>query len=248
MIKELQDFGLSENEAKVYYASLEIGKATADQLSKQSGVKRPTTYLQVESLITKGLMSTYEEGKKTYFAPESPDHLKRIFEKKKQEFELKEKELHTLLPGLSQMFAGAGERPVVRFFEGKEGIVTLREETLNTKSKELCVVSSNDDLRKVFSYEEMDSFSERRATKNISMRLLYTKSDGKIDSVKPDRTERAYIKASKLSLATDIVIFDNFVGFMTLRGKLFGVLIQSEEIKKSMHSIFEALWMEAEKH
>ena len=121
MLKELQDFGLSEKEAHVYLAALEIGRATADQLAKHSKIVRSTTYVQLDSLMKMGLMSTYEEGKKTYFAPESPELLKRLLLKQKEEMNTKEQELSALLPALLQQFEGAGERPVVRFFSSKEG-------------------------------------------------------------------------------------------------------------------------------
>src|SRR6204780_2263188 len=153
MLKELQDIGLSEKEARVYLASLELGRTTAEKLAKHAKVNRSTTYVQIESLMKKGLMSTYEEGKKTYFAPESPEYLKRIFELKKREFEVREKELNDFLPGLMRQFEGAGDRPTVRFFDGKEGIISLREEALETKEKTLYVISSNDILSDVLTKE-----------------------------------------------------------------------------------------------
>ena len=51
MLKELQDIGLSEKEARVYLAALEIGRATADQLAKHAKIVRPTTYVQLQSLM-----------------------------------------------------------------------------------------------------------------------------------------------------------------------------------------------------
>jgi len=75
MLKELQDLGLSEKEARVYLAALELGQTTADKLAKHAKVNRSTTYVQLESLMKVGLMSTHEERKKTVFAPESPELL-----------------------------------------------------------------------------------------------------------------------------------------------------------------------------
>ena len=107
MLKQLQEFGLSENEAGVYLASLEIGKATADELSKHANVKRPTTYVQIESLMKKGLMSSVEKDKKTFFVPESPEYLRRLFEKNHQELKQQGKELDRMLPDLARMFETA---------------------------------------------------------------------------------------------------------------------------------------------
>src|ERR1700689_5744541 len=112
MLKELQDIGLSEKEARVYLASLELGRTTAEKLAKHAKVNRSTTYVQIESLMKKGLMSTYEEDKKTYFAPESPELLKRLLSKQRDELQSKERDLSSILPALLQQFEGAGERPV----------------------------------------------------------------------------------------------------------------------------------------
>ena len=242
MLKQFQEFGLSENEAKIYLASLEIGRATADELSKHANVKRPTTYVQIESLVKKGLMSSHEKGKKTYFSPESPEYLKRIFEKTHEKVESGEKELEKILPNLVRMFETADNRPRVRFFEGKEGLITMREEFLNVKSKELFIIFSQDVLESVFGRDELASYSRKRAEAGIHSRAIYTRSGGKFEDKHPPLTERRFLPENKLSLEADIIIFDNKIAITALRGKLFGVIIESKEIAKSMRSIFEIMW------
>ena len=156
MLKELQDLGLSEKEARVYLAALELGATTADKLAKQAKIKRPTAYVQLESLMKMGLMSTYEEGKKTMFAPESPELLKRLLANQQENLRTKESELSNMLPALMQQFASAGERPVVRFFPGKEGVAVAREEVLATKDKNIYIIFSPEKLSQVFSQKYLD--------------------------------------------------------------------------------------------
>jgi len=245
----LEAFGLTEKEAAVYAAALELGAATADQLANQSGIKRSTTYLQIEQLQEKGLMSTFEQGRKTLFTPESPENLERLLEKQKKDIELKQDILKKELPQLSQLFDSAGERPVVRFYQGKEGIISLREETLKTTEKKFLVISSNDAFQKVLTREERDNFSERRVKLGIETRLLYTRSAGKFpESETFKMTKRAYIEPQKLPLGADMVIFDDKVAMMALKGSIVGVLIQSRELATSMRSIFELLWTQADEH
>ena len=93
MLKELQEIGLSEKESRVYLASLELGPATAERLSTQAKVNRSTTYVQLESLMKSGLVTTYEEGKKTFFSPESPELLKRLLLIQKDEMTARERDL-----------------------------------------------------------------------------------------------------------------------------------------------------------
>ena len=248
MQKQLEDFGLGEKEAKVYIASLALGRATADQLAKQAGIKRPTAYVQIESLTKMGLMSTFEEGKKTYFVPESPEGLQRLLARKKEEVISREKELTNLLPELLRNFDGAGDKPVVRFFEGKNGVISLRDEVLKTSAKEIYVISSADALENAFSLEERVNYSEKRAKAGISIRMIYTRMAGKFKDPAPSNTERAYISSEQLTMKTDLVIYGDTVGIITLEGHLVGVSIKNPEISKSLKSIFEVLWLSAEKH
>lgn len=240
-IAQLQNFGLSEKEAAVYAAALTLGPATADQLSKQSGIKRSTTYVQIESLQEMGLMSNYEEGKKTFYAPESPQNLERVLEREQKELELKQSELKKLLPDLTNMFEGAGERPVVRFYQGKEGIVSVREEMLNVTSKETFVIFTADEMEKLFTDEERDIYTKRRDKNGIKLNLLYTRTSGPFQSKAPKSTRRKYLGAQS-SIGNDIVIYDDKVAFFSMTGKIFCIVIESRKIRETMLALFYIIW------
>ncbi|HUD02838.1 MAG TPA: helix-turn-helix domain-containing protein [Candidatus Paceibacterota bacterium] len=244
MLKELQDIGLSEKEAKVYLASLDIGRATADQLAKQSKIVRSTTYVQIESLMKKGLMSTYQEGKKTYFAPESPEYLKRIFELKKQEFEVKEHELANFLPELLNKFEGAGERPMVRFFSGKEGITAMREETLKLKKDdEILIIYCYDALKNIYTEKELFSYTNRRIERGIKVRSVYTKKGVSLarDDITPNAARR-FIPYDKMPIGSDFFVYKNNVAVMSLNSPIFGIIIESKEIAESFRVFFSLMW------
>lgn len=134
MLKELEKIGLSENEAKVYSSLLDLGNATVQQIAKKTRIPRPTIYVQLESLMRKGIVATFEKGSrgkkaatKTYFRAEDPIYLKKIVEQEKSELNEKEKVLRDVLPDLAKIFNFAGERPRVRFFEGVEGLKTIQD-------------------------------------------------------------------------------------------------------------------------
>lgn len=244
MLRELQDIGLSEKEAKVYSAALELGPATADQLAKHSKVLRSTTYVQLESLMEKGLMSTYEQGKKTFFAPESPELLKRFLSKQKENIGAKENDLASFLPDLLRQFESAGERPVVRFFSGKEGITTMRESFINLQSgTELKSIYCHDALLNIYTEKERSAYAQKRATKGIHVKSIYTRKDGpfKPDDIVPN-TERRFISYDLMPVHSDIYVYDSTVAIMTLRGKVFGIVIESKEISQSISTIFSLLW------
>jgi HTH-type transcriptional regulator, sugar sensing transcriptional regulator len=247
MQKQLEHLGLSEKESRVYLASLTLGKATADQLSKHAKVNRSTTYVQIEALEKLGLMSRFEEGKKTYFTPESPEGLHRVLTRQKEELLTKEEELARLLPELVRSYEGAGERPMVRFFEGKEGISAMREEMLRGTEKEWRVIYSHDNLAALFSEEEREVYTPKRSECGITSKMIYTREDGPFENpTKRAWTERKFISPSILPLDADIVIYGSNVTLTSLKGKPRSVAISDSGIAKSLTSIFDLIWEKTE--
>jgi sugar-specific transcriptional regulator TrmB len=82
---------LSEKEAKVYIASLELGLSTIQEIAGKSQISRSTTYEVIESLMEKGLMSALTKGKKKYFSAESPEKLMSLIDIKEGELEKRKK-------------------------------------------------------------------------------------------------------------------------------------------------------------
>jgi sugar-specific transcriptional regulator TrmB len=245
----LEAFGLSEKEAAVYAAALELGAATADQLANQSSIKRSTTYLQIEQLQEKGLMSTFEQGKKTLFTPESPENLERLLEKQKKDIELKQDILKKELPQLTQLFDSAGERPVVRFYQGKEGIITMRENALHAlgKGDTLKVLYSYDLLFSIFDTSEIVPFSEKREEKGIVLDLIYTRNEGKLSKETLGKNStRRYLDGSRFPIHSDLFIYKDTLAIMALKGTVFGVEITSRALVESHRSIFNLIWQIAE--
>ena len=245
MRRKLENMGLSEKEARVYLAALELGHATAEKLAEYAGVNRSTTYVQLESLMAKGLMSTHDRGKKTYFAPETPDLLRQLIYKQKNAVNAKEETLFQILPELLEKFESAGERPLVRFFPGKHGILTAREEVLRMKEKELHVILSSDEITRTFSEKERDHFTTKRIGLGIHSKAIYT-NEGFFRKAPPNpMSDRRFIR--DLPLTIDIRIFDNKTAIFSMIGNPFALVIESTQMTASMHTIFHFLWDRAEK-
>jgi sugar-specific transcriptional regulator TrmB len=246
MLKELQDLGLSEKEARTYLASLELGATTADKLAKHAKLVRSTTYVQLESLMKMGLMSTYEEGKKTMFAPESPELLRRVLSKQRDDLTVKERDLTSYLPELLRQFESAGERPVVRFFPGKEGVAAVRDEVLTTKEKKSYIIFSPENLSKLFSEQYLDDYSKKREELGIHSKGIYTYKEFFGQAGLGPLTERRFLRPDILPLTIDIYIFDDKTAILSLTGDVFGFVVQSTQIATSMKLIFNFLWERAE--
>lgn len=241
--KELQKLGLSDKEAKVYLSSLELGPSPVQVIAQKAGVNRATTYVMIESLISRGLMSSFEKGKKRYFTAESPDQLMTLLKKEEAEIETKIKQLEDVIPELKMVFSTADEKPKVRFFEGIEGLNAIRDDVVNSKAESIEEVVSLDEYYKIFppsSKEIREDF--RRRTKDIPTKVIYTSKKGKFLSSKDGKVERRFIPQEKFSFSTEIVIYGNKVSISVCRGRIVGVILENRDISDSVRAIFNLVW------
>lgn len=244
--KELESLGLPEKETKVYLASLELGAETVQNISKKSGINRATTYVQVESLKAKGLMSEFEKGKKTFYVSESPSRLSRLLNNFEKELDFKKAEVARILPLLNDIFAGAGEKPKVRFFEGMEGARAMQDEFLAVEDKKIESFTNLDKLFELLPKHEED-YTKRRIEKGIQTKVIYTRKAGPVENANDPAMLRTtkFVSAEKFPMAADITIFGNKVAIVTYKAKPVGVVIEDKEIADTMRAIFYMIWERA---
>lgn len=240
--KRLEDIGIAEKEAAVYLALLESGAATADQTAKAAKLNRSTTYVQLTSLINVGLVTTFKRGKKTFFGPESPENLERLVEMKQAKLELDKANINSFIPDLMKLFAANGNAPVIRLYEGKQGVLSLRKTILSSELKNLYIITDVDKFRKTFTKKERDAFSEERAKRKICSHVLYSasKDTPDIEPYPPQKLRR--IKNKAYSFDSDIYIFDDKIAFFSLGDEVHGTLIHNRKMANTMATFFKLLW------
>ena len=189
--KYLLSLGLSEKEIRVYTSTLELSESSIIDISKKSKVNRTTIYPIIESLREKGLISMVQKGKKQTFYAESPEKLKLYVDSKIRELENKKEGLNIIIKQLSAIENRRSDKPVVRFYEGNEGINTMLEEFLESNQK---IVDPDDDNNKMYISYSRDlqekiapkvSRDYRREIRNksgVKSVYLYTKKEGELIS------------------------------------------------------------------
>lgn len=248
MLDELKKIGLTENEARVYLALLELGSETAQEVAKKAGVKRATTYVQLEALMKMGLVTSFEKNKKTLFRAEDPEHLVKITEREKKLAHERENALEEILPELGKLYLSSGERPRVRFFEEVEGLKTMQAEFLKSGAKEVESFSSADDVLKIFP-NLAEEYTARKIKRGVKSKIIYTSSRGAFLKPHDEATlrEARFVPPDKFPLSCDIAIYGNTVAISVLKNKIFGVVIENKDIADSMRSFFALAWESAGK-
>ncbi len=67
LIERVKEIGLTDKEARVYLSILELGEATAAEISKRSEIQRTTSYNIIPILQKKGLIDSSEKNGVKYF-------------------------------------------------------------------------------------------------------------------------------------------------------------------------------------
>ena len=115
--KYLQDIGLNEKEAIVYLSLLAVDNSSVLDIAKKTGLNRSTTYVILESLSKKGLVSETNIGKKTHYQAEPPERLETYVERQKIILDENSRRLKDIIPQIKSVQRGGGEKPVVQYFE-----------------------------------------------------------------------------------------------------------------------------------
>lgn len=247
MYKKLTALGLSEKQARIYVAALKLGKGSVDEIANKAEFGRTAVYPHLEEMLALGLISTLTEGKKTLYIAEDPGNLKNLITQKRKEADTAESVLTDLLPDLTATHNRHESKPIVRYFSGKPGIISMRNEVLKMQDKELCIVTAYDKFLKLFpDPKERAYFSEQRAKKKIKTRVLYSVKKS-MDVVTRPLSEIRQIDEKQFPFDFDIYLFDKKIALSSSDGDVWGIIIESKPVHDSMKSLFEIAWISAKK-
>jgi len=231
----LEQFGLKPREIKVYLACLELGLTSVLEIAKKTSLKRPTVYDILEVLKSKGLVSQSVKGKKRFFFAEEPEKLTKLIEEKRVMLE-------QIMPALKSMHNVAGSKPVIRYYEGQDGLRQVYRDTLNYQGELVAFVTENiiQKLGKRFA----DEYIQKRKKAKITVRVIGPDTD-EIKEYK--KTDRQYLKKTrmvdqkKFPFTIEMNVYGNKLAFMSFKEEM-GIIIESNEIANNMKLLFELAW------
>jgi sugar-specific transcriptional regulator TrmB len=240
----LKSLGLADSEVKLYLAALENGASSVVDLAKQTGLSRQACYTAIEQMIDRSLMSSVQHGKKRLFVAEPPDKLLAYAKRKEQEMKERINDLKHALPKFELQLGG--ERPVVRMYEGKEGIRAFLDETRRVRPKLTREFADSDALRAVLTSEDLAPYQRELAKQKGKIKGIYMADQATTPSVVEG--ERVFIHHPKDRARADITVLGDRVGFVSLAGKMFTVILENKEIAKAVGYLIDLAYEEAKRN
>jgi HTH-type transcriptional regulator, sugar sensing transcriptional regulator len=235
LIKSLKDIGLSDKEARCYLALLPLNQATAYMVALRSGIKKPTAYVILESLVNKGFALKIPSQKKIKYMAKSPrECLAFVSERMKLAQEA--------LPELMAIRNSISDKPKVYYFEDKEGLDLIDADILKLRSEivsfttPLFVTNENEKASKAYIKKRISAGTLARVIGQVSAEVQ--------DLKKRDKTELRQTKmlpSELFSSEVELGICGNKV-YVSNYKKKFGLIIEDKDISATLQKIFELVW------
>ena len=234
----LKKAGLSDNEAKVYLACLELGTTTVLKINRQTGIKRATIYLTLDSLLSKGLVKKVPKKTTTLYAAEEPKKIAYKLEESLRDF-------NELLPVFEAKLKRT-DKPKITYYEGKDALWDLIINEIFPAETIYFSSTSVKEITKVYP-TIFDIWREKFLPHKNSEKILDIVGNEKED-LDYAYSEAAmpytkFLPAGK-KFYTDIIVADNRLFIISYKN-LFAIGIESADIVKSFKTIVELAWQSA---
>ena len=235
----IEKVGLNQKETRVYLALLELGSASAYSIAPKAQLKRPITYIVLENLIQKGLVSKELKNKKTLYVAGSPAKLMADVRKK-------EELLTRFMPNLEALYNVRKEKPQVQMFEGIEGIKEVYEKIF--KSENVLLFGTSQEISRIAPNLWSD-FLKNAAKNKMKVRDLVMQSEADKKYVNKINTDSSYLNfyqvkylPKEINMPVDSAIFGDSVAFFSFRPNIFSVVISSRDISALMRAWHNIAW------
>lgn len=246
LYKGLISLGFSQKETSVYLALLELGKRTVSPIARSANINRTTAYDILETLAGKGLVSISGKEPVQEYLAESPDKIIKLLEDQLTKDQNNIQEAQSLVPQLKSIH-NVTDRPQVRFYEGKEGLEQVYEDTLTSQETIRAYANVNEMHTALPDY--FPKYYKKRTNKGIHIRAIIPSNKAGTERVAKDKEEAresALIPPDEFYFTPEINIYDNKVMIASWKEKL-GIIIESQEIADAMKKIFQLAWAEAKR-
>jgi len=237
----LTHIGLTEKEAQVYLALLELESGTAYQIALECDVKKPTVYVILEDLRKKGLVLKVPHAKKALFsANDLGDYIK--------EREDNAHSARSLLPKLRLL--GSHTKPQVFFFNGLKGIQQAIEHKFESmRGKEFksfygSLVGCSKEI--IALYDEWD---RKAVDAEISFRIItpdkehnaHYKEINKLSETHTQNVQMKFLKEYEYPSNISFEIGEDFVRTIDAKN-LQATIMDDKATADAMRQIFEIVW------
>ena len=238
-IEKLQKFGLSDKEARVYSCLFELGTSVVSSVAKKAEINRSTAYVLLETLSKRGLVSISKRGKIRVYSAAAPERLVQLAEASLRASGELVGIGNDLLRELKTSSKDTNAKPKVQVFDGIEGIKTVYEDILSTKTEVRSYAAIDSLLASM--PEFIPEYDKRQKNKKIRSFMLSpnTPSVRAVLHSGIRNHYKTFLLESKHHSQSELIAYDDKIALISPIEK-FSCIVESAEFAKSFKNIFDA--------
>jgi len=146
------------------------------------------------------------------------------------------------MPALKSLLNTSGTKPVIRYYEGPEGIKEVYRDTLKYKGELVAFVTEN--IIAKLGQDFADEYKAKRVKSEITVRVIGPDTPEIIEYKKTDQKdlkETRLVSKDEFPFTIEMNIYGNKLAFMSFTEGL-GLIIESNEIARNMKFLFKLAW------
>lgn len=244
-LSNLRKIGLSQQLAEVYLILLKIGPTTILALTREIGIPRTTCYHRLELLKKRGFIFEYIKNKRRIFSVRNPE----IILKKTQNQLSEAKKINDTAKNLVEQLKSFIKTPPsythVKFYEGKENVWEVFEQTLRTNKDSFWYGFGKSFLGQYDFQKFLTIFSKRRRQFGQTKTYNILPPDSKIKKIsergETDFQEFRFLKKD-IDFSAGVCIFGNKVAIFSFEKEISAAIIDGVATARLLESMFFTIW------
>ncbi len=256
-IKQLEELGLTRNEAKVYLAMLGRPAYKAAEIAQAAGVPRPKVYEALSNLQNKGFCYPVPGNVAQYSAIAPAEALHDFQRRQEQEYQVEVARRRLMMSGLVEELlplfnTGQAETGALRYID------VLYERTRITQVANDLLASAKDSI---FIFEKEPYAQDPRLLNAFELEALHRQvpvkgifeeqTSGLNERIEALQKAGAEIRITS-SLPMKLIVVDDRAAICALRDPITGqqsltsLRIEHPDFARAMHLLFESVWVTAQ--
>lgn len=246
LLETLTKAGLESHIAEIYLILLELGETTVPAVQAKTTLSRASVYNALSTLLVEGYIEYRKVGRVAYYKPVHPQKLEELVQQKKRDVALLESEMGETIRSLTGVFNLAFNKPGVRLYEGKEGVMEAFEEILKI-GQPIQSIEDNGEIDE-FLTGYFPLFVQKRIEKKIFNQIISPSTNPHIDTGQKELRETRTLDGKEFPLSLNIMICMHTLLLATVqKGQATAVIIEDKIIAENFRLLFKFFWDHAKK-
>jgi sugar-specific transcriptional regulator TrmB/CheY-like chemotaxis protein len=246
----LEDYGLTEEEARVYVGVLRMGTGKVSEISHFTNTDRVKGYKILENLRNEGYVTSTLSSPILFSANDPRTTFDELLKKKKSEIQRLEKNHDRLIENLEKLKGHHAESnlPKLSVISGRDNIYNEIKKIIDETKDELYLVTSTSDLIRMY-YTDIPDAIKKALKRKVEIKLITElEVSDKTDCVK--NLGLSYFRVGKLPSQGRIVCNSSQIimsGYTSKTSRIHSsddsaLVTNSDEITGNMQSLCKFMW------